>query len=70
MHTNTLLRYQNILELYEQHKNEDVPLTVVWRKYIYPRYPISRQTLYNILGTPVKKQLKEKAEQGQLTLKL
>ncbi|OEK05994.1 hypothetical protein A8C32_19375 [Flavivirga aquatica] len=56
---NKLLRYKLILELYKKHKTEDIPVTVVLRKYIYPVYPISRKTLYEILATPVDKELKK-----------
>lgn len=50
---NKLLRYKDILDLYLQVKHEDIPVTRVWRKYIYPKYHISRSTLYTILSTPV-----------------
>jgi hypothetical protein len=56
---NKLLRYKLILECYLEHKTDDIPTTVVHRKYIYPKYFISRTTLYTILGTPVNKLLKE-----------
>jgi len=56
---NKLLRYKIILDLYKAHKTEDIPVTVVLRKYIFPRFPISRTTLYTILATPVDKELKE-----------
>jgi len=67
---NKLLRYQLILELYNKYKTEDIPTTVVWRKYIFPVYPISRTTLYEILSTPVKKQLKEIQEIENSQIKL
>lgn len=54
---NKLRKYKLILDLYNAHKTEDIPTTVVWRKYIYPVYPISRATLYTILNTPVQKEL-------------
>lgn len=54
---NKLRKYKLILDLYNAHKTEDIPTTVVWRKYIYPVYPISRTTLYTILNTPVQKEL-------------
>lgn len=54
---NKLRKYKLILDLYNAHKTEDIPTTVVWRKYIYPIYPISRTTLYTILNTPVQKEL-------------
>lgn len=56
---NKLLRYKAVLEVYNEKINEDVPVTVVWRKYIYPQFHISRRTLYTILATPVEKELKE-----------
>lgn len=55
---NKLLRYKLIKELYQKHKTEDIPTTVVWRKYVYPVYPISRTTLYEILCTPITSELK------------
>lgn len=56
---NKLLRYKLIKELYQKHKTEDIPTTVVWRKYICPIYPISRTTLYEVLSTPVTSELKK-----------
>ena len=56
---NKLLRYKLIKELYEKHKTEDIPTTVVWRKYICPVYPISRTTLYEVLTTPVTSELRK-----------
>lgn len=54
---NTLLRYKNIRDLYLEHKTEDIPDTVVLRKYIYPIYPISRTTLNTILNCQIDKEL-------------
>lgn len=54
---NKLLRYRDILDVYLEHKEYDTPDTVIWRKYIYPRFHISRRTLYTILATPVRKEL-------------
>lgn len=56
---NKLLRYQEVLNYYNAVKIEDVPVTVTYRKYIYPKFFISRRTLYEILSTPVVKELKE-----------
>lgn len=56
---NKLLRYKLIKELYLKHKTEDIPTTVVWRKYICPVYPISRTTLYEILCTSITSELKK-----------
>ena len=67
---NKLQRYRLIMELYMLHKTEDIPTTVVWRKYIYPVYPISRTTLYTIIDTPINKQIKElqAIKDSQLTM--
>ena len=56
---NKLLRYKAVLDLYYEKKTEDIPVAVVWRKYVYPKFHISKTTLYTILGTPVVKKLKE-----------
>lgn len=56
---NKLLRYKDVLDLYNEKKTEDIPAIVIWRKYIYPTFHISRTTLYTILGTPVVKELKQ-----------
>lgn len=63
---NKLLRYKAILDEYQMHKTEDIPTTVIYRKYIYPKFFISRTTLYNILCTPVNKELRELDEQLSL----
>lgn len=56
---NTLLRYKIIRDLYLEYKNPDVPDTVIFRKYIYPKFPISRSTLNTVLNTPIEKLLAE-----------
>jgi hypothetical protein len=56
---NKLLRYQKIIDLYLEKKTDDISLTVVWRNHINPTFHISKVTLYNILNTPVTKELKE-----------
>lgn len=60
---NTLLRYQRVKELYLQYKTEDIPDTVILRKYIFPVYPISRGTLNTILATPIEKEMKSLIDQ-------
>ena len=57
MQRNTLIRYKNIRDLYLKYKTEDIPVTVILRKYIYPVYPISRTTLNTILNTPIDREL-------------
>jgi hypothetical protein len=56
---NKLLRYQAAVETYLLHKTDDIPFTVVWRKYVYPKHFISKGTLYTALDTPITKKLKE-----------
>ena len=56
---NTLLRYRNIRDIYVLHKTEDIPDTRILRRYIFPKYPISRTTLNTILSTPIDKLLSE-----------
>jgi hypothetical protein len=65
---NKLRRYKLIMDIYNEHKNKHIPLTKILSEYIYPVYPISRSTLYNILFTPVEKQLKEAEDNKQETL--
>ncbi|TRX37882.1 hypothetical protein FNW52_02995 [Flavobacterium sp. ZT3R18] len=59
---NKLLRYKEIVNEYQNHNTQDIPLTVIWRNYIYPKYYISKSTLYNALSEPIEKQLKELAK--------
>lgn len=54
---NTLLRYKLIKELYLQFKTEDIPDSVILRKYINPVYPISRSTMVRALTTDIDKEL-------------
>lgn len=56
---NTLLRYKNIRDLYLLHKTDDIPDTVILRKYIFPIYPISRTTLNTILSTAIEKEIEK-----------
>lgn len=65
---NKLMRYRAIKADFDLYKTEDIPTTVIWRKYIYPKWFISRTTLYNVLCTPVNKEIRELNEQLQLQL--
>lgn len=58
---NKLLRYQDVVNYYYQIKAENRYITIValHRDFIYPKYHISRVTFYNILRTPIQKELKE-----------
>lgn len=58
---NKLLRYKLIKDLYNQTIKEHpyTPLTKIHEIYIFPIYPISRTTLYEVLTTSVITELSE-----------
>lgn len=56
---NKLLRYKSIMEEFDKHYNPDIPITTIYRKYIYPKFFISRETLYTIFKTPIDEELEE-----------
>lgn len=62
---NKLLRYKLIKELYEEtvKLHPHTPVTKVLKIYIFPKYPISRTTLYEVLATPIIAELKKIEEQ-------
>lgn len=65
---NRLLRYQLILDIYNEHKTDYNSVMYVYREHIYPVYPISRVTLYKILNTRVAKELREVLQEEQRQL--
>ncbi|EKB60951.1 hypothetical protein HMPREF9700_00446 [Bergeyella zoohelcum CCUG 30536] len=67
---NKLLRYQMYMDEYMKWKELDVPTTVIYRKYIYPKFRISLKTLNNALSTNIKKELKELPEPNGQQLSL
>ena len=56
---NMLLRYKSIMEEYNKYYNSDIPITVIHKKYIYPKFFISRDTLYRIFNTQIDEELEE-----------
>ena len=56
---NLLLRYKNIIEEFDKYNALDIPITVIHRKYIYPKFFISRNTLYKILNIQIDEELKK-----------
>jgi len=60
-----MLKYQAVMLEFEQHDCNEVPITVIWRKYIYPKYFISRQTLYRIFSTNVEETLDKVKKHGE-----
>lgn len=68
---NKLLRYQKIKELYNESvkAHPHTPLTKILEIYIYPVYPISRTTLYQVLFTSITSELRNiEAQQSQMPL--
>lgn len=69
---NTLLRYKEIINLFKQKQAENkwMPANAIHAQYIYPRFFVSRATMYEALRTPVERDLKEilVIEQSQLQL--
>ena len=56
---NKLIMMQKVISIYQRHKNDGVSTIYVYRNYIYPVYPISLNTLYNYLSTPVQREIKK-----------
>lgn len=56
---NVLLRYKAIRDVYLAHKTEDIPAIVIYRKYVYPQFYVSRSTFYEALSTPIERELKK-----------
>ena len=54
---NCLLRYRAVTEEFNRHDCRYIPISVIWREFIYPKFFISRKTLYKILNTDVDEQL-------------
>ena len=50
---NQLLRYQAVMNEFNAHDARYIPITVIWREFIYPKFFISRKTLYHILNIDV-----------------
>lgn len=50
---NRLLMYKKVLEIVEKHYEAGVTTySGVWRKHVYPVYPISYQTFLKIVNLP------------------
>ena len=56
---NKLLLYREIVKVYKEHKQDDIPNTRIYKKHIYPRFFISMRTFYNVLATPIERELKK-----------
>ncbi len=56
---NLLLRYKAVMNEFNKHDCRIIPITVIHREYIYPKFHISRETLYRILNTSVEEELEK-----------
>ena len=65
---NYLKKVKIVCELYQQHKVEDVPAAVTFRKYIEPLHPMDLQTFYKFLGINYERELKKLIEKKETQL--
>jgi hypothetical protein len=63
---NYLKKVKLVCELYQQHKVQDVPISVTFRKHIYPLHPMDLQTFYKFLGINYERELKKLQAKKQL----
>lgn len=56
---NKLAIILEVQEVYKLHKTEGVSTAFVYRRFIRPRFHISKRTLYTYLETPAAKELKK-----------
>lgn len=56
---NVLRRYQLYLEEFNKYDCRITPITVIHREYIFPKFGISRETLYKALNTPIEEELEK-----------
>ncbi len=59
---NHLRKMQDIVAVYLREKKPGVSTAYVYREFIYPKFHISRATLYTYLATPIAKQIKGEEE--------
>lgn len=50
---NKMLRNKAIMEEFNKYDCRLIPISVIWREFIYPKFFISRGTLYQILNSCV-----------------
>lgn len=59
---NLLLRYRQVMEEFDKYDCRDIPIAVIHRRYIYPKFHISRDTLYKIFNTDIEGELSQLEE--------
>lgn len=55
---NQLLRYKAVMDEFNRHDFRYIPISVIWREFIYPKFFISRGTLYKILSIDIDNELR------------
>lgn len=45
------------MDEFNKYDSRHIPITVIHRKFIYPKFFISRDTLYRIFNTPIEEEL-------------
>lgn len=55
----TALAALAVMDVYQQHKQEDIPDKRIWRRYLKPRFGISYSTFLRYLAMPAKKIVRE-----------
>lgn len=60
------MQMQEVVEVYCREKKDGISTAYVYRTFIQKRFHISIKTLYNYLGTPIKRELKVEEEKTQV----
>lgn len=56
---NKLLQYKLIMEEFNKHDCRYMPITVIHKEFIYPKFHISRDTLYKIFKISIDEELEK-----------
>jgi len=56
---NRLLRYKMIMDEFNKHDCRYTPIAVIHREFIYPKFHISRDTLYRIFKISINDELEK-----------
>lgn len=56
---NLLHRYKLVMEEFNKYDCRITPITVIHREYIFPKFGISRDTLYRILNCAIDEELEK-----------
>jgi hypothetical protein len=59
---------QDINEIFDKYAKSGLSNREIWRRYIWPVYAISEQTLYNYINAAANDKVRAKQQELQLTL--